>query len=609
MSYILVKDVFDELIDENKRLFDELLFANKCINKLIELKVNFDLHSNQFKSSLDSNDWLKFERLMDELNGVVVKLNSRHEKPINSTVVSTEQLNTSSEASHSSFIPLPDDLVTDQTQMMDSTEGVNDSRTLFTIIYGKRDDEEYVPKAGGSSGRFVEDRVNHVLKPKQPKTKYKVPVDANLFCDWPECEFATNNDNALTKHRLTHSEKKYVCNRPECEYRTYKKSDLKTHLLRHCKKENSKFSESDQKLLEQDYECHCGRRYSCGIAYNKHLSAHNDTTVKRFYCVFAQCNYSTDKKNHLDKHVLCHSNEKPFQCSECDKSFKNEYSLKRHFEGVHKLLDRPMVCDIDDCNKEFRSESAFAEHQRNGHLRDRLLVCQQSKCNYKTCRRNAYYNHMATHSDEGPYKCTFPGCQRIFKLKFHFNAHIASHSTQRKYKCPHEGCGMAFKTRAHLCKHEKNRHKQKLLGCDWPGCEYRSVQESWVNSYSAVHQNNSDVSCVWPKCQKKFRSDKSMRWHLRVHKQEKRFACHWPGCYYRCGAPNALRIHMGVHTVEKTVVCDWPGCGKKFKNDKSMRTHLLIHKADKRHQCPWPGCNYRAIFVQSVKRHVKVHQK
>ena len=404
MSCILVEDIFDELKHENKRLFDELLFSNKCLNKLIEFKINFDLHSKQFKSSLDSNDWLKFERLLDEFNDVVVKLHIRPKLPINSTVVSKEQLNTSSGASVKSFIEspvevtdethkngltvdigdsedetssvdfedaiivddseydakeedlipenileeklesnelfqdidenideeyvqnadpslyrLPEDCIkplegkteyevpvdANQTQKNGFTEDVIKSRTLFKIVY--EDNEECVPNADRSSDRLTKDRVNNGFKPKRGKTKRKVPIDANLFCDWPECEFATNNHNALTKHRFTHSEKKFVCNRPECEYRTYKKSDLKTHLMRHCKKENSKFTESDQKLLEQDYECHCGRRYSCGIAYNKHLSAHNDRTVKRFYCDFAQCNYNTDKKNNLHQHVKRHS--------------------------------------------------------------------------------------------------------------------------------------------------------------------------------------------------------------------------------------------------------------------------------------------------------------
>ena len=38
-----------------------------------------------------------------------------------------------------------------------------------------------------------------VLNQSEERLKRKVPIDANLFCDWPECEFATNNHNALRK--------------------------------------------------------------------------------------------------------------------------------------------------------------------------------------------------------------------------------------------------------------------------------------------------------------------------------------------------------------------------------------------------------------------------
>ena len=74
---IVVNDLFDELSEENKRLFNELLFANKCLNKLQEFKYSFYLYSNKIRQSLESNEWQILEKLLQELNGFVIRKNIR----------------------------------------------------------------------------------------------------------------------------------------------------------------------------------------------------------------------------------------------------------------------------------------------------------------------------------------------------------------------------------------------------------------------------------------------------------------------------------------------------------------------------------------------------
>ena len=50
---IVVNDVLEELNEENKRLLEELLFADKCLKVLIEFKGFVELNSNQFELNLD----------------------------------------------------------------------------------------------------------------------------------------------------------------------------------------------------------------------------------------------------------------------------------------------------------------------------------------------------------------------------------------------------------------------------------------------------------------------------------------------------------------------------------------------------------------------------
>ena len=66
MSNILVNDIFDELIDENRRLLNELLFSNKCINLFIEFKSFIDSISLKLKPILVSNELIKYNELCNK---------------------------------------------------------------------------------------------------------------------------------------------------------------------------------------------------------------------------------------------------------------------------------------------------------------------------------------------------------------------------------------------------------------------------------------------------------------------------------------------------------------------------------------------------------------
>lgn len=42
------------------------------------------------------------------------------------------------------------------------------------------------------------------------------------------------------------------------------------------------------------------------------------------------CPYAALSQRHLESHILTHTGEKPFQCNECDQSFRQKQLLKRH---------------------------------------------------------------------------------------------------------------------------------------------------------------------------------------------------------------------------------------------------------------------------------------
>ena len=64
------EDLIEELVEENRRQFNELLFADKCLNVLTEFKSFIDFISVQFINHLESEVWNKFEQLSARVDNI-----------------------------------------------------------------------------------------------------------------------------------------------------------------------------------------------------------------------------------------------------------------------------------------------------------------------------------------------------------------------------------------------------------------------------------------------------------------------------------------------------------------------------------------------------------
>ena len=60
MSLIKVREIFDELTEENRRLLNELLFAERRLKCLTEFKSFVDLIFNKINVYLEENDISKY---------------------------------------------------------------------------------------------------------------------------------------------------------------------------------------------------------------------------------------------------------------------------------------------------------------------------------------------------------------------------------------------------------------------------------------------------------------------------------------------------------------------------------------------------------------------
>ena len=88
--------------------------------------------------------------------------------------------------------------------------------------------------------------------------------------------------------------------------------------------------------------------------------------------------------------------------------------------------------------------------------------------------------------------CSYPDCEKSFKLKQHLKHHEMSHSTTKRHGCPMQGCFKSFSRASRLDLH--------------------------VSSY---HSGENPFECTYPDCGKIFAEKGNLLVHLRTHTGEK----------------------------------------------------------------------------------------
>jgi len=373
------------------------------------------------------------------------------------------------------------------------------------------------------------------------------------------------------------------------------------------------------------------------------------------------CQKSFKRADHLTRHQLQHTGERPYQCDMCNKGFTRKDKLNHHKKKQHTgtLFSCPCGLGFD--------EAGFREHiiEHPSHDQSALLELTKQE-SLQTVKSEQLTVPNPNDSDEESehkpileqvvtkqeniddqqisppepkkkkatsnlgdetevcekkrYKCQH--CELLFtsikKRKDHaLEAHydllkdsglLFTHNNHIRIKqhfCPIEGCDKNFRHGCEVSDHVNVVHrKEKNYICELCSKAF-PYRKSLRNHMDIKHNLNKNETILCPKCGDIFTS----RVKLAIHVQSKhklkiqKHQCRY--CDFKTHARNVIIEHERTHTGEKPEICQW--CGKGFNAKKTLRNHERLHTGEKPYQCKI--CPTSFAQRTSLNVHMNSHHK
>ena len=290
MSFIRVNDIFDELFAENKRLLNELLFSNKCLNVLIEIKYNFNSIIDELNTNLNENQLKTIEDLEKRYQTIesekqqifgnncenVWNLNIKEENLEN---FENNSLNERIERNET----IRSELNEDFTNNCEISNQCFESQNIGSNNKRKTRSDKKLPKISRNN---IENKKRLKSLKNKSFTKEKNSVKSELTDNISEeSNSLTENDNQLIDDSMTNQTLKR-CTISGCD-KYFPSKGINTHLIK------------DHKNLKE-YKC-CEKTFHSinSFIYHNH-SKH--CVKKQFECDFNNCG----KKFRIELNLNCH---------------------------------------------------------------------------------------------------------------------------------------------------------------------------------------------------------------------------------------------------------------------------------------------------------------
>lgn len=270
------------------------------------------------------------------------------------------------------------------------------------------------------------------------------------------------------------------------------------------------------------------------------------------------------------------------KCPICG-SVSSNYS---EFETHMRFHQREFKCEL--CDARFSSQEKLADHQ-HFHTAEYAQNIQQLSC-----------------------RCDYRGCREAFPTSEELVEHRKVHYEACNYMCDEAGCGKGFARPGDLAQHKLSHtgKKQPVFKCTWPGCTKVFSKAHNLKRHMGTHEGML-FKCEFPGCNKSYTQKASLTKHAQIHSggMAKPFKCTWPNCDKSFPNFSNLTTHIMSHTKDYPHKCDIDGCKKSFADNYQLRHHRLTHDDPKPHKCDEPGCNKEFVTPHGLKGHKRDHHQ
>eukprot|EP01083_Nonionella_stella_P039588 107654_1 len=239
--------------------------------------------------------------------------------------------------------------------------------------------------------------------------------------------------------------------------------------------------------------------------------------------------------------------KRPFKCVECDLSYTQESSLKRHRKKIHSA-SKQTKCDV--CGQQCSNAFELKQHKSKRHdMTVSLYPC--SSCRSVFIKKKLLYKHIRTAHNGYPFECG--------------------------------ECKQKFKYYLNLKEHEKNKHNKNSK---------KNKKKKDTTRY-AVECND---------CEATFADKQQLNRHRNmVHAVINPNPLECDVCGKVFATKYNVVLHKTVHTDERPFSCEY--CDKTFKIQNYLTTH--IKKAHKKNPWKCDQCDETFRVFYALKKHVK----
>lgn len=198
-----------------------------------------------------------------------------------------------------------------------------------------------------------------------------------------------------------------------------------------------------------------------------------------------ECDEAGELKDHLISSVFNSYYKQAFELNERNANVKDNLVLSASLllPDNQRCSDSPCLSDSSS-DMSVKLEGLAAHYDCSGAEGQVVTKKDQPGSNSKTQagpRRERARRRVSSRE----YKCSFPGCTKMYTKSSHLKAHIRRHTGEKPFACTWKGCNWRFSRSDELARHKRSHSGIKPFICDL--CDKKFSRSDHLAKHRKTH--------------------------------------------------------------------------------------------------------------------------